>query len=78
MSKRDQTTGLPKQADKKPVVETQQPENKGLRQQLGLITVQGHSRAESDAHVSRLVIIGTIATVAVVLVICCWRLSSTV
>jgi len=69
MSKRDQTTGLPKQTDKKQVVETQQPENKGLRQQLGLITVQGHSRAENDANVSRLVIIGTVVTVAVVLVI---------
>lgn len=69
MSKRDQTTGLPKKTDKQPVVETQQPEHKGLRQQLGLITVHGHSRAEREHQETRLVIIATIATVALVVLV---------
>lgn len=69
MSKRDQTTGIPKKTEKKAVVEPTQPVNKGLTQRLGLITTDGKSRVERENQESRLVIIGTAITLALVVLV---------
>jgi parvulin-like peptidyl-prolyl isomerase len=70
MSKKDQTTGLPKKAPVKKPVESAAPAPKPLKERLGMIAVgagsEAKSRAEREHEISRLILIVTGIALAIV------------